>query len=60
MSPAEAPIAETMAMIPPVEVPAIRSKGWTILRPVARSKVAREAAANAFMMPPSSLRMRKG
>jgi len=47
-------------MIPPVEVPVIRSKCSTTLRPVARSKVANADDANApTMPPPSRLRMRK-
>ena len=48
-----------MAMMPPVEVPVIRSKCSTILRPVTFSNVASTAAVNAPMMPPPSrLRMR--
>src|SRR4051812_32028015 len=48
-----------MAMMPPVEVPEIRSKWSTIRRPVVRSIVARTEAEKAPMSPPPSrLRIR--
>src|SRR5208337_970378 len=50
-----------MARMPPVEVPVIKSKCSTILRPVTFSNVASTVAEKAPMMPPPSrLRMRNG
>ena len=43
-----------IAMMPPVEVPVIRSKWSTMRRPVERSSVASTEAEKAPIMPPPS------